>query len=159
MAMLRIAIALHTKHYEKILSSRRGRLLPEFQAKLGWLVGNLYSRVGTDDWSEPRDRRQQQKDIIDGILDDLTEVKWASSEAIDRAEKDGFSADGKSHDEISDLLNSFEPNSLDKRVCEELKRIVAAEDLNIPVQTQERLLKRLPNDASMAQLFRHMRKL
>ena len=158
-AMLRIAIALHTKHYDKMLSSRCGRLRPEFQAKLGWLVGNLYSRVGTGDWSEPRERKRQQKLIVDEVLGDLTEVKWASSAAIDRAKKAGFSADGKDPDEISTSMDSYEPKPLDELMRDEFKRIIATEELDIPPSTQASLLKRLPNDALMAELFRRMRKL
>ena len=89
-AMLRIEIALHTKHYDTLLSSRRGRLKPAFQAKLGWLVGNLYSRVGTEDWSEPDERKREKNSIIDRILNDVAKVKWSSSEAVVLAVKQGF---------------------------------------------------------------------
>ena len=157
-AMLRIEIALHTKHYDTLLSSRRGRLKPAFQAKLGWLVGNLYSRVGTEDWSEPDERKREKNSIIDRILNDVAKVKWSSSEAVVLAVKQGFSAKGKSLDEISKSMDSYEPKPLDKCVREELTRMIAAEDLDIPPHIQDQLMKRLPNDASMAELFRRMNK-
>ena len=158
-AMLRIAIALRTRHYDKIRGARRGRLRPEFQAKLGWLVGNLYSRVGTEDWSEPNERKRDQRRIVDQVFGNLPGIKWASSAAVAKAKSAAFSVEGKSADEIGSSLDAFEPVPLDQLVCEELKRIVAQADLGIPQATQERLLKRLPNDAVMAELFRRMRRL
>jgi len=52
----------------------------------------------------------------------------------------------------------FEPMTLDTQIQAELARILAQDDLGIPLETQQRLLRRLPNDASMAQLFRRIRK-
>jgi hypothetical protein len=48
---LRLSIAIKTRlHYNACLRSRILSLDEVFQAKLGWLVGNIYSRVGTEDW-------------------------------------------------------------------------------------------------------------
>jgi len=158
-AMLRIAFALHSRHHETIKNSRCGRLKPEFQAKLGWLVGNLSSRIATADWSEPKERKREEQSIVDAVLDSLVTVTWASFDAVNRAKRAGFAADGKSPDEIGTSLDSLEPRPLDEQVRDELKRIIAQEDLGIDPDAQIRLLKRLPNDASMAELFRRMRKL
>lgn len=50
-AFLRVSIALKSElHYNVCMSSKILELDENFQAKLGWLVGNLYSRVGTEDW-------------------------------------------------------------------------------------------------------------
>lgn len=52
-AFLRLSIAIKAKeHYSTCLDARVLRLEENFRAKLGWLVGNLYSRVGTKDWPE-----------------------------------------------------------------------------------------------------------
>ncbi len=51
-ALLRVSIALRRDHYEMLQECRCGRLGPEYAAKLGWLTGNLYSRVATPDWEE-----------------------------------------------------------------------------------------------------------
>jgi hypothetical protein len=48
---LRLSIAIKAElHYNACLDSRILSLDEVFQAKLGWLVGNIYSRVGTEDW-------------------------------------------------------------------------------------------------------------
>lgn len=51
-AFLRIVITLKAECYDALVTARKGRLNPEFQAKFGWLVGNLYSRTATPDWSD-----------------------------------------------------------------------------------------------------------
>ncbi|MHB1034346.1 MAG: hypothetical protein ACYC35_04275 [Pirellulales bacterium] len=47
-----MSIALRGEHYRMLQESRRGRLGPEYAAKLGWLTGNLYSRIATPDWED-----------------------------------------------------------------------------------------------------------
>lgn len=50
-AHLALSIAIKSDlRYDLCLSSRILSLQPVFQAKLGWLVGQMYSRVGTEDW-------------------------------------------------------------------------------------------------------------
>ncbi len=54
-AFLRIPVALRAKeHYETCLNARLLSLSEPFQAKLGWLVGQLFSRVGTQDWEREK---------------------------------------------------------------------------------------------------------
>lgn len=50
--MLRVSIALRRDHYDLLIRSRAGRISNEFSAKLGWLAGNLFSRVATSDWDD-----------------------------------------------------------------------------------------------------------
>lgn len=50
-AFLRLSIALRAQeHYETLITARILSLQEIFQAKLGGLVGNMYSRIGTEDW-------------------------------------------------------------------------------------------------------------
>ncbi|MEI8374630.1 MAG: hypothetical protein WCJ35_17530 [Planctomycetota bacterium] len=51
-ALLRVSIALRRDHYRMLQECRCGQLEPEYAAKLGWLTGNLYSRIATPDWEE-----------------------------------------------------------------------------------------------------------
>lgn len=52
-AFLNLSIALKAdKHYESCLAAKILQLNDTFQAKLGWLVGQMYSRVGTPDWNK-----------------------------------------------------------------------------------------------------------
>jgi len=47
-----VITTLKSHHYDALIDARRGRLAPDFQAKFGWLVGNLYSRAATPDWAD-----------------------------------------------------------------------------------------------------------
>lgn len=50
-AHLDLSIAVKTtEHYATCLDAKILQLSDTFQAKLGWLTGQLYSRVGTEDW-------------------------------------------------------------------------------------------------------------
>ena len=52
-AFLALSIAIKSdQHYKSCLDARCLSLNPIFQAKLGWLVGQMYSRIGTPDWAE-----------------------------------------------------------------------------------------------------------
>lgn len=71
-ACLRVTVPLRTEHYELLLKSKTGQLQEVFQAKLGWLVGNNYSRVGTRDWSGAG---RELKKLIDSFLLDVRVVE------------------------------------------------------------------------------------
>lgn len=49
-AVLPMSIAVSAEYYDMCLSARVIGLKPEFQAKLGWLLGISYSQVATEDW-------------------------------------------------------------------------------------------------------------
>ncbi|MFN3713665.1 MAG: hypothetical protein ACK4SX_08405 [Alcanivoracaceae bacterium] len=48
-AFLKLSIALKVEHYEMLVNARVVGLNPQYQYKLGYLVGNAYSRVATED--------------------------------------------------------------------------------------------------------------
>ena len=49
---LRLTITLETNHYETLADAKIAELADVFRAKLGWLVGDMYSRVATPDLDE-----------------------------------------------------------------------------------------------------------
>jgi len=69
-ALLRVTVALRAKeHYKLLQQARTGRLGGQFRNKLGWLVGNLYSRVGTPDWSDQEDGEEKMLELINSLID------------------------------------------------------------------------------------------
>lgn len=50
-AFLQLSVALKVEHYDLCLDAKIAELQEPFQAKLGYLVGHMYSRVGTAEWS------------------------------------------------------------------------------------------------------------
>ncbi len=51
-AFLQLSISLHSaEHYDIVLGAKIAQLKESFQAKLGWLIGSMYSRVATTEWN------------------------------------------------------------------------------------------------------------
>jgi len=58
-----------------------------FRAKLGWLVGNMYSRVGTEDWAPDHITDTEFNEKADQLLASV--VQWVQDEQL-KAAKKGF---------------------------------------------------------------------
>jgi len=85
-AFLRVTVALRAEHYGALQEARCGRLTPEFRAKLGWLVGNLYVRPATQDWQDKEGGKKQFDQLIQGYLAD---AKWIDDEIVAAARDTG----------------------------------------------------------------------
>ena len=82
---LRLSVAIKSDvNYEKCLNSRILSLNEVFRAKLGWLVGNIYSRVGTQDWTDSIEKNEFEK-FIDDKLEGL--FNWYDDKQLKAAEK------------------------------------------------------------------------
>ena len=68
---LALSIAMKADHYDTLLSSKVAQLDEIFAAKLGWLVGNQYSRIATPDIDErePATARDFKRSVIEEALD------------------------------------------------------------------------------------------
>jgi hypothetical protein len=68
-AYLSLAISIKAKlHYQTCLQAKRLQLTAEFQAKLGWLVAQMYSRVGTQDWPQAELTRKTRDTLADAAI-------------------------------------------------------------------------------------------
>lgn len=67
---LHLSIAIKAEHYDKCLKAKRIQLDNVFQSKLGWMVGNLYSRVGTPDFYPTA---IPEKSEFNAFIDDILE--------------------------------------------------------------------------------------
>lgn len=84
-AFLRVTITLRQEHYELLQRCRVGRLEPEFTNKLGWLVGNLYSRVGTPDWADKEGEKRKELLVNEYLEDAIPESNWVPDSWINAA--------------------------------------------------------------------------
>jgi len=85
-ALLRLSISLEAqKYYDTCLNARIISLTNVFQAKLGWLVGNMYSRVGTEDWVPDYLTIEEFRSRIDDALDRL--CPWIPDKQIKEAKR------------------------------------------------------------------------
>ncbi len=74
-AFLPLTVSLRVVHYDLLLRAKIAQLKETFQAKLGWLLGHMYSRVGTTEWNNhntPKVNEQAKQFIEDtfAIIDD-----------------------------------------------------------------------------------------
>lgn len=125
-ALLRVSIALQArKHYDIIRDARLGRLKAPFRNKLGWLAGNLYSRVDTPDWPEEVGKKDADKKV-DKIFKDITETLksvWVPRSLFDRALKQQPEIVRLGNDQIRSAISAGAP---DPPLDVALKRIAAS---------------------------------
>ncbi|OEU73381.1 MAG: hypothetical protein BA869_04955 [Desulfuromonadales bacterium C00003107] len=69
-SFLRLSVAIKSDlHYQACVEARVSSLAETFKSKLGWLVGNMYSRVGTEDWVPETLSHENFKEMIKGTLE------------------------------------------------------------------------------------------
>lgn len=68
---LALSVALRADHYDACLQAKIGQLDQIFSAKVGWLTGNMYSRVATPDVEEEMDGAEEFKETFyrEALLD------------------------------------------------------------------------------------------
>lgn len=80
-AITTLSISIKIEHYAECLNARILQLDDIFQAKLGWLVGQKYSRVGTQDWDE-----SELKRCVSEVIDKA--AVWIPEENIKKVDKE-----------------------------------------------------------------------
>lgn len=137
---LKVSIALKSElHYDACLNAKRLELSDEFKAKLGWLVGNMYSRVGTTDWESKmtnKARRQMIEDEINsrcviGSKEQLRELKKKLNENPDAL---------SSHDAAIECLSSIIVKSKYEQVMDIIEEIFKSNCRNINFDDKDKLL-------------------
>jgi hypothetical protein len=150
-AFLNLSIAVKSDlHLGTCVSAKILQLTDTFQAKLGWLVGQMFSRVGTPDW-EPAELNKK----VSGILDDT--AIWIDDSKIGDVEA-SYSALGVPEDYV---LSSAEIAQTLSKVPTKKQRVIAraAEILRDALgeggaSTAEKLRKRLESDAALTALLK-----
>jgi hypothetical protein len=69
-AFLALSIAIKSElHYQTCLDAKVLQLDESFQHKLGWLVGKMYSRVGTVDWVPKAKTEEEFEGLVRSIVE------------------------------------------------------------------------------------------
>lgn len=152
-AMLRINIALRSEHYKILQDARRGRLKSEFRNKLGWLVGNLYSRAATTDWSEKK-QRDRMKTIINRILDNAVSC-WYSQSIINNAIKDKVNFKDMTPGDIASKLEKYSPPPLKQIIANKAGEILKSLDSSISPSLIEKFKNRLNQNPEVSQAIKY----
>lgn len=146
-AFLRVTVALRSDHYETLKAARKGKLTPEFRAKLGWLIGNLYARPATPDWGD----KVGGKNSCDALIRQyIAEARWVEDEIVDRAKKDGIDLAAASPESLEALRPPSKIERALSELEEELKRVAPEFDAS----TVTKLKNRLRNNGKFIKLFK-----
>jgi hypothetical protein len=110
-AFLRLSISIRAyQHYDICHEARVLSLSEGFRAKLGWMVGNVYSRVGTEDWVPNSDFTKK----INYTLEAST--KWIDDEKLKIAKSQLFSDDNTIINEL-ELIFQYYSKLLYESLC------------------------------------------
>lgn len=155
-AFLRLSVAIRAEeHYEKCVDARIFGLNDTFKAKLGWLIGDLYSRVGTDDWVPTYRPKEQFKEMVAEILDGS--CRWFDSPQLEKAKKLFDSGDAQAivdRPSARHFIDGVKADPKKERVVERVAELIAVLDLaNQPV-TREQITVLLKNDSVLQSLLR-----
>ena len=156
-ALLRVGVTLRVAHYDILVRSRRGRLQPEFTAKLGWLVGNLYARVGTPDWTETRERRRELKALIQSTLgpsDPEVAPRWVRQSWVRAAEDKGVELQDLPPDQLEAAIQKHKPPTPKRLAIQQAERIISEVMPGITGEQLRRVRNRLDNDPLFAKALR-----
>jgi len=156
-AFLRVSISLKSElHYNLCLSSKVLELDENFQAKLGWLVGNLYSRVGTEDWIPGTlDQQKFRKMVSDQVKTHFTIVSNLSE--IENILEGKYSEEQLEALSIDDLIEKVRQEKISTRKDKVLSRLeviilnsnALKEDYDI-----KKLITRISNDTSITSFLK-----
>lgn len=148
-AMLNLSIAIKAPlHYEKCLAAKIVQLDQAFQAKLGWLVGQMYSRVGTTDWESSRLSAKSSALLKDAAIWVPDDKMQSVRQALLAGDTDGVVTERKVSEVIKGLPSKKE--AIFTRVATVLDGALAGED---KADVYQRIMKRLRNDAVLSSLM------
>lgn len=145
-ALLQVNIALRSKeHYGTCVDARRGRLDPVYRDRLGWIIGNLFSRIATDDVSN-----KQKGSFIKSFLgpSDYIEKppKWTPKESIDYVKKTVIDARKMGDDEIISILTEHKPEPPIEIALRQVMVTVSEATGGITEETAKNIEDRLRSD-------------
>lgn len=111
-AMLRVSIALRSReHYSVLKAARSGRLGTSFRNKLGWLAGNLFSRVDTPDWADRVGGEEEANKLVSDFLDGGSRPRfWVSTRNLRAAERAGVNVAEIPSDQVAEVLQQHTPS-------------------------------------------------
>lgn len=147
---LHLSIAIKAEHYSKCLRAKRIQLDNVFQSKLGWLVGNLYSRVGTPDFyptaiSRKRDFDVFVRDLLEGQLVWVPQSIFKDVKAL---------AEGANEASLEDVLLQAQ-ESAEGRAEGRVQNLVALIQSvpGITIENQDELKQRLRSKKDLKDYF------
>jgi hypothetical protein len=153
-AFLRVITTLKSYHYDALIAARRGRLAPDFQAKFGWLVGNLYSRAATPDWADAVGGSETLSSLENLYLEEQIPgcgPNWLEDALINAGRKNNVVFKDRDITELTEELEQHRPASaseiLISEVVKDAKQALTPhqgllkQNLELYEQTEQEILK------------------
>jgi hypothetical protein len=128
LAFLRVTVSLKSEHAELLKQARVAHLDPEFRAKFGWLLGNLYSRAASPDWADREGGAEQLRELIARYTSRDTSnfaPVWIDDVLLEAAKRQGYVATGKTLEQLEVELEDYRPKSNIEVLAEEVARVVS----------------------------------
>lgn len=155
-AILRVTISVKAEHYPMLQEARVGRLSKEFQAKLGWMVGNLFSRVGVSDWKEKYNNSDVEKAIIRKFLSFYRDNPvWLQQKQYKKIVKTNPDFESLSIAEQDELIKQSTPLPPKEKAVGIITKIIKDVAPKVPEEALNKIKHRLINNE---QLEAQMRK-
>lgn len=151
-AFLNLSIAIKAdEHYGKCLDAKRLQLSEVFQAKLGWLVGQMYSRVGTDDLPQDVLTKKVQSALKDAALwvEDNKITVLEETYACLNADTPGVKMTSA---QVTQAISRAKTHK--QKVIEQATAVISKALGDDQVALTLRLRKRLESDAALTALLR-----
>ncbi len=143
---LRVTVSLRAQHYNALVKARRGRLNAAFQAKLGWLLGNLYSRTATPDWSDHPGCGKQCEELVKKYLTEQIPgagPTWIDDMLVRAGRSAGVVFENRDRNDLIKELDLHRPKPRLERIVDavlaEVARVVEP-DAGVEKQLRNRLL-------------------
>lgn len=153
---LRVKVALRADHYATLTAARAGRLAAEFRGKFGWLLGNLYARAASPDWSDQPGGEKALESLIQEYLSEQIEGSgphWVDDRTVDAArDKLPMLAEMTPTDALTELLRLEPPAPIESLVDAAVGEMGKVLDLDNA--TESRLRNRLRNNGVLRKLVK-----
>ncbi len=156
-AFLQLSIPLKSRqHYDTLLSAKVLQLTESFQHKLGYLVGKLYSRVGTEDWLPDNYTLEEFKKASRKPVDDLDSIIWLDPVIHGKAMRQmkDLPIEEVTNERFGEIINEIGKIRSKKRrqVLEAVESILT--NLGIDESSATKALDRLANDPDFTDAIR-----
>ena len=150
---LKVSIALKSQeHYDKCLAAKKMELSDEFKAKLGWLVGNMYSRVGTADW-EGIMTAQERKEMLNNDRESKCIIGSKDQLKILKAELAKKSEMIHNHEEAASFVSDFYVQTKYEKAMSIIEEIFQTSSKKIPKEEKEILLNKIKSRTTLKTLI------
>lgn len=152
-AFLKVSIAIKSKeHYDKCLAAKKIELADEFKAKLGWLVGNIYSRVGTKDWTNICEEKARKELIKDELT---SRYFFAENKVINELTAAAEGRSFNSIEEIAEFVDNLKIKSNYDAFLEIMSKVVCQYNGFRSAEEKEKFINKIKNTSAIKQLIKN----